>query len=93
MPRTVKHFSLHRIAGTELRVISDIEGGAPPVIEAEEAVIRGYIQQGSWPHREATLFILEDLEPLVRQLQAGADLPPGGAAALEYRPVVNAYDR
>ncbi len=92
MPRTVKHFSLHRIDWTELRVISDIEVGALPVIEAEETVIRGYAQQGPWPHREVTLFILQDLQPLVRQLQAGAELPPGGAAALEHRPVVNAYD-
>ena len=92
MPRTVKHFSLHRIDATELQVVSDIEVGALPVIEAEETVIRGYMQQDSWPHREVTLFILQDLEPLVRQLRAGAELPPGGAAALEYRPVVNAYD-
>ena len=92
MPRTVKHFSLHRIDATELQVVSDIEVGVLPVIEAEETVIRGYIQQDSWPHREVTLFILQDLEPLIRQLRAGAELPPGGAAALEYRPVVNAYD-
>jgi len=92
MARTVKHFSLHRIESTELRVISDIEVGALPVIEAEEIVIRGYAQQGPWPHREVTLFILQDLQPLVRQLRAGAELPPGGAEALEHRPVVNAYD-
>ena len=92
MPRTVKHFSLHRINATELRVISDIEVGVIPVIESEEAVIRGYAHQGHWPHREVTLFILEDLAPLVRQLRAGAELPPGGATALEHRPVVNAYD-
>ena len=92
MPRTVKHFGLHRIDSTELRVISDIEVGVLPVIEAEETVIRGYARQGPWPHREVTLFILQDLQPLVRQLRAGAELPPGGAAALEHRPVVNAYD-
>jgi hypothetical protein len=102
MARTVKHFSLHRIAGTELQVVADVEVGVLPVIQVEEAVIRGYAQQGLWPHRWVTLFILEDLQPLVRQLRLGADpsglnpsersLPPGDTAALDYRPVVNVYD-
>jgi hypothetical protein len=92
MARTVRHLSLHRINGTELQVLSEIEAGTLPVIEAEEAVIRAYAEQGPWPHREVSLFILQDLQPLVRQLRPGADLPPGGAAALDSRPVVNAYD-
>ncbi|MGA9351843.1 MAG: hypothetical protein WBW48_23990 [Anaerolineae bacterium] len=115
MVRTVKHFSLHRITGTELRVVADVEAGVLPVVQVEEAVIRGYTQQGLWPHRWVTLFVLQDLQPLVRQLtptpplplagggsKGGADpsglsisgrsLPPGGAAALNHRPVVNIYD-
>lgn len=120
MTRTVKHFSLHRIAGTELRVVADVESGVLPVIQAEEAVIRGYARQKVWPHRWVTLFVLQDLQPLTRQLRSGADpsglraealkagglsgstelteaasgrsLPPGGAAALDHRPVVNVYD-
>ena len=92
MVRTVKHFSLHRIAGTELRVVADIEVGPLPVIQAEESVIRGYARQALWPHESVTLLILQDLKPLVRQLRAGTELPPGGAAAHSRRPVVNAYD-
>ena len=92
MARTVRHFSLHRLGDTELQVVSEIEVGTLPVIAAEEAVIRGYAAQGPWPHRSVTLFLLQDLQPLVRRLQPGADLPPGGAAALDFRPVVNAYD-
>jgi hypothetical protein len=92
MARTVKHFSLHRIARTELRVVSDVEVGVLPVIEVEEAVIRCYAQQGIWPHRCVTLFVLHDLQPLVRQLRPDTDLPPGEAATLDYRPVVNVYD-
>jgi hypothetical protein len=98
MVRTVKHFSLHRIGGTELRVVADVEVGVLPVIQAEEAVIRGYAQQEVWPHRWVTLFILEDLQPLVRQLRpfeirdSKFEIPMGGAAALNHRPVVNVYD-
>jgi hypothetical protein len=106
MMRTVKHFSLHRIATTELRVVADVEAGVLPVIQGEEAVIRGYAQKEVWRHRWVTLFVLQDLQPLVRQLTCtpslplaeggskGGDpvLPPGGAVALDQRPVVNIYD-
>jgi len=133
MMRTVKHFSLHRVASpaaaglvlrpagaglTELRVVSDVEAGVLPVIQIEEAVIQGYARQGHWPHRWVTLFVLQDLQPLIRQLTptpslppvraasppgrdgllgggsqgGGPALPPGGADALDQRPVVNVYD-
>lgn len=74
MTRAVKHFSLHRIANTELRVVADVEEGVLPIIQVEEAVIREYARQTRWPHRWVTLFILEDLQPLVRQLRLGANL-------------------
>lgn len=90
--RTVKHFSLHRIAGTELRFVSDVETGVLPVLQEEEAVIRGYARRGHWPHRSVTLFVLQDLQPLLRQIRAGARLPAGLPAAMNDRPVLNVYD-
>ena len=114
MARTVKHVSLHRIAAppvgdrqverTELRVIADVESGVWPVIQVEEQVVRGYASRPTWPHRWVTLFILQDLQPLINQLGAEGDLasvraragaeslPPGGRAALAERPVLNVYD-
>ena len=101
MIHTIKHFSLHRIAGTELRVVADMEVGVLPVVQVEEAVIRGYARHSRWPHRWVNLSILQDLRPLLRQLSrraeiagtpAGHSLPPGGAADLDSRPVVNVYD-
>ncbi len=91
MTRTVRHFSLHRITGarpglgegTELRVVADVENGVLPVIQVEEVVIREYARQSRWPHRWVTLFILEDLQPLIRQLRLGAaaaSLTPLGPA-------------
>lgn len=97
MARAVKHFSLHRIAGTELRVVADVEDGVLPIIEVEEAVIRGYAGGGespgrpAWPHRWVTLFVLQDLRPLIRQLRPAAGLP-GETTELEGRPAVNVYD-
>jgi len=90
--RSVKHFSLHRIAGTELRVVSDVESGVIPFIQIEEEVIGKYARSPRWRQEVVTLFILRDLEPLTRQLSQAADLPPGGLNGLRYRPVVNLYD-
>jgi hypothetical protein len=91
MGRPVKHLQIHRIGPTELRVISDVDAGVLAVVQQEEAVIQGYQRRGGWPHRQVSLFVLRDLQPLARQLRGGA-LPPGGAAALDTRTVVNLYD-
>jgi len=92
MGRKVRHFSLHQVDGTELRVVSDVEVGVLPVIQEEEGVIRGYVQHGFWPHQWVTIFVLQDLQPLVRQIQAAAEMFPGGTDVLGKRPVVNVYD-
>lgn len=92
MTRAVKHLNLHRIGSTELRVISDVDAGVLPIIQAEEAVIREYMQRKRWTQRMVSLFILKDLAPLARQVQAGGSLPPGETAALDGRTVVNVYD-
>lgn len=91
MARPVKHVHLHRIGPTELRVVSDVDEGVLAIVQQEEAVIRAYQAQGPWPHSQVSLFILKDLQPLVRQLKGGA-LPAGGAAALDTRTVVNMFD-
>jgi hypothetical protein len=92
MARTVKHFSLHRIAGTELRVVSDVESGVIPFIRIEEEAIEKYARSPQWRQEIITLFILRDLEPLTRQLSQAAGLPPGGVNGLGHRPIVNLYD-
>lgn len=92
MNRLLKHLSLHRIGGTELRVVSDIEAGLGPFIEVEEEVVEKYAASPRWQQKSVTLFVLKDLEPLVRQLSEGAALPPGGLAILGQRPIVNVYD-
>jgi len=58
--RVVKHLSLHRMAGTELQVVAEVEAGVTKIVEIEETVIRGYAQRGNWPHRWVSLFILQD---------------------------------
>jgi len=91
MRRAVKHVQLHRIDTTELRVISDVDAGVIAIVQVEEAVIRDYIRNGNWPHQQVSLFILNDLQPLARQVPSSA-LPPGGVAALDTRTVINLYD-
>ncbi len=92
MTKLLDHVSLHRVAGTELRVVSDVESGLDPFVEVETGVIEKYAASPRWQQKTVTLFVLNDLEPLVRQLTQEAALPPGGLAALGERPIVNVYD-
>jgi hypothetical protein len=82
-------------------VVSDIESGLGPFIEVEEEVVEKYAASPRWQQKRVTLFVLQDLEPLVKQLSEGAAgrrsadlsaLPPGGLAILGHRPIVNVYD-
>lgn len=92
MASVVKHYSLHRIGATELRVVADDDEGIIPLVQLEARVIEQYARRGAWRHSNVTLFILEDLRPLLRQLPQGADLQPGQAAMFDHGPVVSAYD-
>jgi hypothetical protein len=92
MPAQVRHVSLHRVANTELRVISDIERGVLPIIETEETVIEAYIHYGVWQHQWVSLFLLQNLEPLAAQLKERGDTPADVGAALGDRPAVTLYD-
>jgi len=92
----IKHIGLHRLNGVELRTISDLEEGVLPIIEAERTVIVRLAQESRWQQRMVTLFVLSDLTPLTRQLQAlgrdTVDAQPGTRGELSKRPVVNVYD-
>ena len=100
--RAIKHFSLHQINSTELRVVADVEEGVLRLIQEEETVLRGYARTNYWPHSCVTLFVLENLQPLIRQLNLGASplsLPSSGQTftptdlvILNERPMVNIYD-
>ncbi len=95
--RIIKHLSLHRLEGVELRVLADIEEGVLPLIEAECQVVRRLAQEAKWPHRIVTLFVLTDMTALQGQLQAlgrtpQGSQPDGGDEDLLKRPVVNVYD-
>lgn len=69
-----------------------MESGLGPFIEVEEEVVAKYATSPRWQQRSVTLFVLKDLEPLIKQLSEGAALPPGGLAILGHRPIVNVYD-
>lgn len=92
MTRLLEHVSLHRVAGTELRVVSDMDSSLGPFVEVEADVIEKLAASPHWQQETVTLFVLKDLEPLIRQLAQEASLPPGGLAGLGERPIVNVYD-
>jgi len=73
-------------------VVSDVESGVIPLIQVEEEVIGKYARNPQWQQGIVTLFILKDLQALLKHLGRAEALPPGGLAGLEYRPIVNVYD-
>ena len=87
MDRRTAHVARHRISGTELIVVTDLAEGADAdaVGEVERRVIGRYAAEATWMHREVTLFVLDGLEPLVRQLHAHPDVPAPLARALPVR--------
>jgi hypothetical protein len=93
---TVKHFGLHRFDGVELRVVADDEDGILRVEQAEIDVVRVLAVDPRWQHQTVTLFVLSDLQPLQRQLEAlgrkPADARLHQKEELLSRPVVNVYD-
>ena len=80
------------IGDTRLRVISDCSDDISAIVQAEIAVITRYTATGRWPHTAVTLFVLENLAPLVTQLGALHGLGPSQAALLPQRPMVNLYE-
>ena len=69
--RVLKHLAVHKVADTELQVVSDLESGVQAIVCLEKEVIERYTQDPEWQHGVITLFVLQDLEPLIRQLSRG----------------------
>jgi hypothetical protein len=93
---TVKHFGLHRLEGVEVRVVADDEDGILRLEQAELDVVSRLSGDSRWQHKTVTLFVLADLQPLLRQLESlhrrPADARLQGREELLSRPVVNVYD-
>lgn len=92
MERPLRHVGLHQVGDTELRVVSDVDEGVVCIVQAEEDVIRRYAAAKLAPPRCVSLFVLRDLQPLMRSVPAGARSLSGDPAALADRPVINIYD-
>ncbi|MFN8468997.1 MAG: hypothetical protein U0X20_25800 [Caldilineaceae bacterium] len=93
---TVKHFGLHRLDNVELRVVADDETGILRVEQAEIDVVGRLSGDTRWQHKTVTMFVLSDLQPLQRQLEAlglrPADVRLQERDELLSRPVLNVYD-
>jgi hypothetical protein len=93
---TVKHFGLHRLDGVELRVVADDEDGILRIEQAEMDVVSILARDARWQHSSVTLFVLADLQPLQRQLDALGRQPADARLQqkdeLLSRAVVNVYD-
>lgn len=89
---TGKEFSEFAVGLTRVRVISDCTADINAVIEAEKRVVDHFKEYNLWQHEAVTLFILENLSPLVGQLRQLHGLDDQNALQLPLRPMVNLYD-
>lgn len=92
MERSLRHIALQHVGDTELRVVSDVDESVIRIVQAEEDVIRAYAAGTLVPPRCVSLFVLRDLQPLMRSVPTGARSLSGDPAALADRPVINVYD-
>jgi hypothetical protein len=94
------YVSRHPLDGnSELIAVADDTNGASRLIAVERSVARRFASHDRWPHRRVNLFIFENLQPLIDQLQrASRTLGEGKNAAaaafhgLEDKPMVHTYN-
>lgn len=87
-----KAFREFSVGAILVRVISDCVEDIGIIVEAERLVIGRYLARGLFPHEVVTLFVLENLAPLVGQLRQLHGLGEPEALQLPQRPMVNLYD-
>lgn len=87
-----KAFREFSVGATLVRVISDCVEDIEVVVEAERLVIGRYLARGLLQQEAVTLFVLENLAPLVGQLRQLHGLGEPEALQLPQRPMVNLYD-
>ena len=91
MTDVLQHVSRHRVGPTMVHLIADSAERLPTLLALEKRVIERFRRDRNWKHRWITLFVLEDLDPLLTQMRRLGDLPDGEAAFLHDRPMVNVY--
>ncbi|MBS1165406.1 MAG: hypothetical protein H6R00_1431 [Proteobacteria bacterium] len=92
MVGTVEGVGAFSVGAAEVRVVTNCACDISTVVEAEERVVRKLTDRGLWPHETVTLFVLDDLTPLVGQLKAMGRLVEETLVVLPQRPMVNLYD-
>jgi hypothetical protein len=84
--------SAFTVGATEVRIVTDCADDISAIVQAEERVVRRLVELGVWPHETVTLFVLDDLGPLVGQLARTHRMVADDLLRLPQRPMVNLYD-
>lgn len=92
MTGMVEGVGAFKVGAAQVRVVTDCAVDISSIVQAEERVVRKLVDQGVWPHETVTLFVLDDLAPLVGQLARTHRLLADDLVRLPQRPMVNLYD-
>ncbi|TCT02263.1 hypothetical protein [Aquabacter spiritensis] len=80
------------VGASTVRIVTDCAGDISALVHAEEQVVRKLADRDLWPHQTVTLFVLDNLAPLVGQLKEMGRLMDEALAGLPQRPMVVLYD-
>lgn len=92
MGEAIQHLSRYHVGPATLQVIADAGDWLEPLIAVEKSVIEGFARRGLWAQQWVTLFVLDDLQPLVSQIRRYGELSAPEAEELGRRPMVNVYE-
>lgn len=80
------------VGGSTVRIVTDCADDISTVVDAEVDVLQKLGDQGLWPEQNVTLFVLDNLAPLVGQLRLLGRLVDDALVGLPQRPMVVLYD-
>jgi hypothetical protein len=92
MPGGAERVGAITVGGSTVRIVTDCADDISAVVDAEAQVLRRLAEQGLWPHQNVTLFVLDNLAPLVGQLKVMGRLVDEALVGLPQRPMVVLYD-
>lgn len=92
MTGAVEGVGAFTVGATQVRIVTDCADDISAIVRAEERVVRKLVERGVWRHETVTLFVLDDLAPLVGHLAQTHRLAADDLLRLPQRPMVNLYD-
>ncbi len=78
------------VKNTTLKIMAGAGENLSRLVREEEAVIRNYARQVKWPHKSVTMFVCDDFQLHVSEIEE-ATMTSLAADDIDHRPIINVY--